>query len=283
MSCPANLQKRAEILSMNGFGPQAPGTGEGQNFVLCWCEELTKEQIETLKNLSGAATVNSSDWIGHGYVSVRWDEYNKINKVLNSMLEMGCAFSTVGKLNMHFEKGETYSPEQEELKAVETHEKFEKDFGYSMLTMKSFWPLYKIWNWKTEEGKAFCHRQRNKVGKKPANYQSKHNHYFWPIFQNYDPETLLDLNKNDTNKRKIDEVKIDEVKIDPEIKEPENKKQKVEEEDELCMICLDIKPDTMVLPCEHCVVCKECSIGLRNTNDKKTCVRCRRPITHILD
>lgn len=277
MSCPVNLQKRAEILMTNGFGPQAPGTGEGQNFVLCWCEELTSEQIETLRNLSGATTATSGDWIGHGYVSVGWNEYSKISQVLNSMLEMGCSFSTVGKLNMHFEKGETYSPELEESKAIKSHEKFEKDFGYSMMSIGSFRPLYKIWNWKTEEGKAFCHRIRQKAHKKPANYQSKHNHYNWSIFQNYNPETLLDLDTS--NKRKVDEIKVDQ-----EIKEPENKKQKIDEDvDKVCMICLDKKPDTMVLPCEHCVVCKECSIKLRNTNDKHTCVQCRRPITFILE
>lgn len=80
--------------------------------------------------------------------------------------------------------------------------------------------------------------------------------------------------------------KFDDKNIDSETKEIEsvNKKQKVEEkEDNVCMICLDREPNTMVLPCEHCVVCKECSIQLRNTNDKHICVRCRRPITHILE
>lgn len=225
MTCPVNMQRRAEILSINGFGFQAPGTGERQNFVICWCEELTKEQIEILKCLSGAITVDSGDWLGRGYVTVRWDEYDKINKVLNSMLEMNCAFSTVSKLNMHFEKGENYSPELEEIKAIKAHKKFEKDFGYSMLTMKSFWPLYKIWNWKTEEGKAFCHKQRQEAGKTPASYQSKHNYYLWPIFQNYDPETLMDLDDDNGKKRKLDEIKND-----PEIKEPENKKQKIDKD-----------------------------------------------------
>lgn len=144
MTCPTNLQKRAEILMWNGFGFQAPGTGERQNFVLCWCEELTKEEIEKLRILSGAVTANSDDWLGRGYITVAWNEYNKITKVLNSMLEMGHPFSTTNKLNMHFEPGEMYSPELEELKAVTFFENYEKEFGYSMLTIKSFWPLYKI-------------------------------------------------------------------------------------------------------------------------------------------
>ena len=65
-------------------------------------------------------------------------------------------------------------------------------------------------------------------------------------------------------------------------KKGRRREEKIEEED-VCMICLVNPPNTMVLPCEHCVVCKECSIQLKNTNDRKICVRCRRPITNILD
>lgn len=57
------------------------------------------------------------------------------------------------------------------------------------------------------------------------------------------------------------------------------------EEEELieeCFICLTNEPDTVVLPCMHKVVCGECSKKLSTTNDKHTCVRCRRPITDVL-
>ena len=57
----------------------------------------------------------------------------------------------------------------------------------------------------------------------------------------------------------------------------------MKDSEECCMICLDKPSDTMVLPCEHTVVCKECSIKLRETHDAKICVRCRREITHVLE
>lgn len=53
--------------------------------------------------------------------------------------------------------------------------------------------------------------------------------------------------------------------------------------EKVCMICMDAYPDTMVLPCEHQVVCRECSEGLRRTNDRRTCVRCRRVISMVLE
>lgn len=49
-----------------------------------------------------------------------------------------------------------------------------------------------------------------------------------------------------------------------------------------CMVCLDRPPDTLVLPCMHCVVCRECSDGLKSTNDARTCLRCRCPIEDIV-
>ncbi len=51
---------------------------------------------------------------------------------------------------------------------------------------------------------------------------------------------------------------------------------------ETCFICLDRIANTMVLPCEHIVVCTECSAKLGATPDKKTCVKCRCPIGTVL-
>lgn len=53
-------------------------------------------------------------------------------------------------------------------------------------------------------------------------------------------------------------------------------------EPDVCMICLDRPPNTLVLPCMDCVVCRECSEQLKQTPDATTCVRCRRPIHDIL-
>ena len=60
-----------------------------------------------------------------------------------------------------------------------------------------------------------------------------------------------------------------------------NESEKISIDD--CVICLDKKPDTMVLPCMDVVVCHKCSHKLKNTNDKQTCVKCRRPIDNVLD
>lgn len=65
------------------------------------------------------------------------------------------------------------------------------------------------------------------------------------------------------------------------------KKPRVEEEekeDPVCVMCLDRTPNTLVLPCEHCVVCKQCSTALRTDPvNAKLCVYCRQNIEHVLE
>lgn len=52
---------------------------------------------------------------------------------------------------------------------------------------------------------------------------------------------------------------------------------------EVCMVCLDKIADTMVLPCEHNVVCRTCSLELKKTNNAAKCIKCRRAIEHVLE
>lgn len=52
--------------------------------------------------------------------------------------------------------------------------------------------------------------------------------------------------------------------------------------EDVCMICLTAKSNTMVEPCNHVVVCTECSKGLAGTHDKNICVKCRRQITNVI-
>jgi hypothetical protein len=55
-------------------------------------------------------------------------------------------------------------------------------------------------------------------------------------------------------------------------------------ESEMCCICLLRPPNTMVLPCQHIVVCFECSTQLKTDPiNQKLCVYCRTSIEEILD
>lgn len=49
-----------------------------------------------------------------------------------------------------------------------------------------------------------------------------------------------------------------------------------------CIICNSAPIETLVLPCGHSVVCKECSNQLKNTNNAKLCIYCRQEITDVI-
>ncbi len=59
---------------------------------------------------------------------------------------------------------------------------------------------------------------------------------------------------------------------------------KIRNETELCVVCDEREANTMVLPCNHCKVCKECSDKLKTDKlNSDKCVYCRTPITNVLD
>ena len=74
------------------------------------------------------------------------------------------------------------------------------------------------------------------------------------------------------------------------IEAPASLKRKREEEQdrrngifssELCIICEENKPNTIVRPCGHKVVCHICSMKLQNTSNAKLCIVCHAEIIQI--
>ena len=280
MSCPKDLETRAKILQYNSFsGFQAPNTGSGPNkFAICWCGNLTTEQVNKIKELSGSTTLYYDDYIGHEYMSIDWTEYYAIPAIFNAMLATGCWFRTNNMAAAHFKPGQdlTFTYDIMERKAIENIKELLKYMPNCIHDDYYIKDQYlDIWNYRTEEGKEFCKWLRQQKHKSPPDYDHEDNYFKWDAFKSYNPGSLMSL----------EAPQLPEAQEVVEAESPDNKKIKIEEEDHdnICMICLDKEPDTMVLPCEHRIVCKECSIGLRKTNDHHTCVRCRRAITNILE
>lgn len=56
----------------------------------------------------------------------------------------------------------------------------------------------------------------------------------------------------------------------------------VEEEEGLCIACFERPIETMVLPCQHHVLCRQCSDRMAGTPNAKRCVFCRQDICEVL-
>lgn len=265
--CPQKVIDRAEILYHNGItGFQGPHGGGKDRFVLCYLNTEWGKTAEFEKNvlplISKECQCNSlevGDWIGRDYLSVHWSEYKHRFIVLSKLLQNEIPFQTVTKGLPPFggKRDKEVREFTRELLEKRIIEQCQEVIGCNpgLISLISF-GCYYDWNWETTEGKKFSAWLRENYGSeyRSAYEKSTTNFYEWEIFQQaWDPLTLCDLNNN--NKEK---------------------------EEDMCMVCLDKEPNTMVMPCEHCVVCKECSLELENTNNAWFCIKCRQPITHKL-
>lgn len=265
---PDPVKKRGEILYWNGFGFQV---FEPSEFIICRYDDYKFDiDISTLNGMSGTYTVRLGNWIGYPYIAIHWSEYNKIQTVLNNLLKMGVSFG-IPRINAGFRpsRDDSFTFEKAELKMVQSITEL-----YN--TIPNFDPdvfvdtnIYGLWNYRTEEGREFCNEMRQRKHKGPCDMNSDENYLLWDIFKNCDFTTLLDL----------------EEPINPENQGDQSVDESVDESEEIteCMVCWTNPPNTMVLPCEHVVVCKQCSDGLKNTADSQTCIRCRNPIVYVCD
>ena len=261
--CPKDLQRVASLLFHNGFGFQSPDTGLDKDcFVICkFVKYFSASDLEVIKAKSGSSTVHLIDWIGYNFLQVHWTEYNLIPEILTAFLNLDYGFETMNKFKapFHLSNAGEFTFELMEIKGINGARRLLDEFNYPVDNLHP--SLLDIWNYKTPEGVEFCKYARQKGGLDPPSYESPENYYNWAPFTGFDLEKYKWFPLVRPSAKVADPIVIEAA--------------------EECMICLDKTADTIVSPCGHCVVCKECSIGLRDTNDKNTCVRCRREITGI--
>lgn len=181
--------------------------------------------------------------------------------------------------------------------------------------------LTKHYNWRTQEGKDFCTKLRRYLDKNAEASRVKA-HFAWAglddacrhfavahrgVWSAYEPSMavvgvpflqapIATVSVASSSPRPESPLRGTLLVAAQQAKPVEvEKKRKHEDEPEqekvvvdvvadaqICMICLDVPANTMVLPCQHVVVCKSCSNNLRQTNDRRTCCYCRCPITFVL-
>jgi hypothetical protein len=262
MDCPNDFATRAEILHRNGFtGYQPPNVGTNKNkCYICWVDDLSSEQVNNIKELSGSQTLNHGECQGYYFISIRWNEYHKIKDIFNAMLLLGLSFTTNNKAAAKFNPNEDpeFTDELMEQKAIQNVKLILETVPNSIYNDFFISSVYfDIWNYKTQNGKEFCNYLRGKRNLGPSDINDKNNYFNWDIFKNCDFNTL----------QTVDELNVVNME---------------EDDEDLCIICMENPPETLVLPCGDCTVCKTCSEGLKNTSDHHTCVKCRRPIIDIL-
>lgn len=221
-----------------------------------------------------------TDWLGHNYLTIHIDHYYLIHIIINFVTVLGYRIITTTQPKAMFLPGDKFSERNLELKIIETMRQNFDMANYSpvnkyglrstwehVLRLGSFGPVTKLKAWTTPEGKAFCRELRTILNKTIPTEEEivKHVIKKYDVTQIADAKEILD--------KQVKE--LEEFDTEKDINDDEN------EDDNLCLVCMDAPATTTVLPCECRVVCDECSIGLRKTADNATCAKCRNPITFV--
>lgn len=253
---PQDYVQRGSILRFNGFGIQYAGYGTDEDCLIATLSNPARVRFDQLladiRRDSGCDSVKLYDWIGCNVIAVHWKDTDKILDVLNAVLSHRISFHYFNRFKPRIERKD-FPLTEEKLESIymvrlDMYIKMfqvppRTDPNYASRLKQIVKPEFKnmlySWNWKTPEGKAYSQNLRQLLHKKPEN-ESK-NYLNHDLFKNYNPKTLLTI-------------------------VPESQ-----------CIEMDMKcpKDSLLTPQGHfdifpvdteCVVCKECSVQLRDTN-----------------
>lgn len=301
----------------NAFGFQSGGLENESAIIVarisCRDEPIQEDAVANLiRQRTGSKTAEGVDFLGRKFVAINYIEWELIPALFQTLIDDG-RFTVAAhcKLDVMFEKGDAFSRALMERKWIQQFRDFERDFGtdraLDVYVRRHQSAFKKHYNWQTAEGKQFCSELRVKLRcKKPVS--ATKSHFEWPQFDEtcrkygvlhrggwsaYEPsaETLdkhlllpkpivSENSKSPENSSSCSSLKRKSENDDNDEQGKKSHRAK-EVDDELCQVCLDRKPSTTVYPCEHRVVCTECSRALARTNDRKTCMQCRRDIVAI--
>lgn len=145
------------------------------------------------------------------YIKIDINDYKKINSFLNKLLKQDITFTLCKQKNVEFNGlKDIFSEELVELKYINKYYIYKaQGYNYNYIRNK-YIPdsFFKIWNWSTTEGKAFCIMIRSKDKRKTANYESKNN--YMKKYKKY----LDKLGIKYKEKNEIDEVQLECVDFD---------------------------------------------------------------------
>lgn len=247
-----------------------------------------------------------TDYLGYNYLTIHASEYNNIPNIINVCLSSGFGISTQTSFQVSFLPGDHFDLQTMEKKRIEQVQKlyqtYYETFGSTQSrrslgedNTKIIWdiikrqcnirPMKMHWNWATQEGRDFCTRLRSEMGcrKKISSFEDR---FKWPFFDKTCKKYSI-LHHSEWSKYDLSAF-MESTQLTPliEASEESHSIKPIEVpttiDMEGCIICNAAPVETLVLPCGHSVVCKNCSNSLKNTNNAKLCIYCRQEIADVI-
>ena len=289
--CPSRFKAVAHLLWCNGL-PQMQFMEDTCQFVACFCNAATDEFCNKIKAESGCQSLCAEEYIGHEYFSIAWYDYAKLQNVYDALVRNNVAFRvTYNGYWGYWPHENVYCPrlpctrENMEKQAVM---RITKDLDGSdslrrCVLQALSWPHFGPWNWVTEQGRELCARlcRENGVELKPMDHRD--NFYLLPVYvplESLLPIRMIEERGLLTPRTSLAEIAAVHTSVPPAVLSQEE--ENVGHAD-ICQVCMMKPPDTVVMPCGHCVVCEECSKKLAqgDTPSKTKCIMCRGEIEGI--
>ena len=257
-----------------------------------------KQATTDLRRESSAPSARFEHTYGGPALFVDFVDVDKIPAIINATLALGIRMCTQNCLYTSLSPEDApYTPANEELAFLHQFEEHVRQMTVynSRRTRIDFMrdlpqQLTNSHNWTTPEGKAFA-RALQPLFEDAHDDPRLRGHYAC-IFKRYgltprlfaDDGTLVPACAEDCDATlRVEGTGISApmtVTISPALNpRPASPTSSTHPE---CMICFERPPNTLVLPCQHCVVCRQCSVQLRSTADRDRCVQCRREIDEVV-
>lgn len=265
----------------NGFGFQCDDRQERKPYRIYVAQLFEKKpdrEYETFDETSFLEKIRPkytnqqvwmTDFLGHDFLTVSVDMFQRIPEIINDCLNFGYKVLTHTCVKTIFKPGMVFDQRNVELELIHAVEenyriiaeipRIRDTWSYLKQILK-LGPLKREFNWTTSEGKAFCRKLRQNLRcKRPVTKCFNHFEKYRHVCERFG--VFLD--------RLEEEEKTKKLKVS-------------QEEEEDCLICMERPASTLVFPCECKVVCEACSEKLKTTPDVKTCARCRREINMVV-
>jgi hypothetical protein len=278
----------------NGFGFQTVGLREpGYIAIACIPDDAPDDLQAQLRQELNSHTVTVNDFIGNYFLTHHFTEWSLIPDIFRVAITKGCNWISPNILHLAPRvsfTGQAFSFEEAERLTIEKFETVAAMFKDSANPWKTCFellgspkPMRRFYNYRTEEGKMFCAELCAKIGK-PLADTSKEAMSALPWW--------FDLPEVDAACREYEvlhyaawskrELKQAPNKRNLSENEESPKRQKKSSELTQCVVCMEHVADTIVLPCQHIVVCHLCSVKLAQSHFAKQCIYCRQAITEVL-
>jgi len=240
-------------------------------FIVCFCERYSEQELQQLRVETGTPGIQQDDYIGHNYLSVHWTEYNNIERVCNTVLRT--RFLQIACKGMVFyPAGATFSWDTFEQHLIESITMFG---GEGRVYPDHTERCKRPWIWVTERG-----RQLSDSLRRPfldSDITDRENFWRWDCFQN---NPCMFYAPGRTHEEALRAASVaPAAPIVPALPPKDTASMQVDQI--TCVVCLERPADTLVIPCEHIVVCHLCSKDLETSSNALICVICRSPIQKI--